>query len=68
MSFESPTIKFRGFVARAVAAAHARRDPGQDVSGTFDCPRCHSTVRFTTLMDGKSRGTCAQAGCVRWVQ
>lgn len=68
MSFNPPSIQFRGFVAKALEQAFLRRDPGKDVSGTFPCPRCHSPVNFTTLMNGLSRGTCLSSGCLRWTQ
>lgn len=68
MSHVSPSTQFRGFVAKAMAQAYDRRDPHRDVSGTFQCPRCHSTLNFTTLSNGLSRGQCLSSGCVRWVQ
>jgi hypothetical protein len=34
--------------------------------GTFACPKCGSTVRFTALIPHKSSGQCAAAGCIRW--
>jgi hypothetical protein len=66
--FEVPSLKFRGAIARAMGEVHEHHDRRRDISGTIACPWCKASLRFTVLMDGKSRGTCTGSCGVRWVQ
>ncbi|HSV45117.1 MAG TPA: hypothetical protein VLJ58_04920 [Ramlibacter sp.] len=68
MRFEPPTIKERGAVAKLMAHAYEQRQPGQDVKGQAQCPRCRSRVNFTVFPSGLSYGNCVSAGCIRWTQ
>lgn len=54
-----------GALAKAQARAYELATAGQ-TQGTFPCPRCGSTVRFTALIAHKSSGQCSAAGCLRW--
>lgn len=67
MRYESPSLKFRGAVARAMSEAYERRQPGKDVSETMKCPWCKSTVSFTVQPTGRSRGQCSSGCGVRWM-
>jgi hypothetical protein len=68
VSYVSTSLRWRGKVAEAVNQAHQRRHADQDVTGTFPCPHCGSPLRFTTMMNGLTRGQCVSTGCIRWVQ
>lgn len=68
MRTESPSIKFRGALARAIEQVYHRREPGKDVSGTIPCTWCSAKVSFTVMPSGMSRGHCAGACGVRWLQ
>jgi hypothetical protein len=54
-----------GALAQAQARAWELATAGQK-EGTFPCPRCGSTVKFTALIAHKSSGRCTAAGCIRW--
>lgn len=66
--FEPPTIKERGKMVRATAAAmnHAQQqlERGQ-TAGTCTCEACRGTIRWSGN-NGRSAGSCATARCVRW--
>ena len=66
MRTTSPTIAWRGKLAQAVHQAHQHRDPEREVSGRIRCPACGSPINFTVQRDGRSRGQCSAAGCMRW--
>jgi ribosomal protein S27AE len=66
--FEPPTIKQRGQVANAMAAVHAHKPEVGERTGRITCTRCGSSLRFTIMANGISRGQCAAAGCIRWSQ
>lgn len=66
MRFEPPSLKFRGAVARAMAAAYEHRKRDEDYSGRMQCPWCKATVSFTVTPSGISRGQCSAACGVRW--
>jgi hypothetical protein len=66
MRFEVPSIKFRGAIAQAMAKAYERRDRLKDVSSSFPCTWCPGTVKFTTLIGGKSYGRCSSNCGVKW--
>lgn len=68
MRFEPPSIKQRGQVAKVMAHAYDQRQPGQDVKGQTDCPRCRSRITFTVFPSGVSFGNCVSAGCIKWHQ
>jgi hypothetical protein len=51
--------------AQAMKKAFDLSTAGQK-QGTFPCPRCGSTVRFTALIPHQSSGQCSAAGCLRW--
>lgn len=66
--FDPPSIAFRGKLAQAMNQAYQQRQAGQDYSGRMRCPHCGSTLPFTVLSNGLSRGSCS-AGCgIRWSQ
>jgi hypothetical protein len=53
--------------ATAQAQAHAfELSTAGQTQGTFPCPRCGSTVRFTAPIPHKSSGQCSAGGCIRW--
>jgi hypothetical protein len=59
------------FASQASALAQAQNRAYQlatdgQTQGTFPCPKCGSTVRFTALIPHKSSGRCSAAGCIRW--
>jgi hypothetical protein len=57
-----------GPTARAMHLVQQQRDPQRDVSGRITCTKCGSSLRFTVMSNGLSRGQCTAAGCVRWCQ
>ena len=69
MRFEVPSIKKRGAIANAMAAAHKQRKTGGDVTGKIPCPWCRGgSVSFTVSPSGMSRGRC-NSGCgIEWAQ
>lgn len=68
MRFEPPTIKQRGQVANAMAAAHAHKPDAGEYAGKMVCPRCRSPLNFKIASNGISRGQCAAACGVKWCQ
>lgn len=68
MRFEPPTIKQRGQVAHAMAAAHRHKPEVGEYTGRIACTRCGSALRFTIYSNGVSRGQWATANCIRWCQ
>lgn len=68
MRYESPSLKFRGAVAKAMADVYERRQRDKDVTGTIPCPWCKARVSFTVFPSGKSHGQCSAACGVRWLQ
>lgn len=67
MRFEPPSIKQRGQMANAMAAAYSHKPAVGEFSGRMACTRCGSALRFTIMANGLSRGQCAAAGCIKWV-
>jgi hypothetical protein len=55
-------------IAQALAAVQAHKPQTGEYQGRMQCARCGSTLHFTILATGSSRGHCAAAGCVRWHQ
>lgn len=68
MRFEPPTIKQRGQVALAIAAVQQHRPEHGEATGRIRCTRCGGALKFTIMANGLSRGQCASASCIRWVQ
>lgn len=66
MAYTSTSIAWRGKVAAAVNEVHEQHDPARDVSGRITCPACRAPLQFTIQRDGRSRGQCLSAGCIRW--
>lgn len=65
MRHESPTIAWRGKVARLIAQVHDQKPAQGEHSSTIRCI-CGATVHFNIQSTGISRGHCS-AGCgVRW--
>ena len=54
-----------GATARAMTTAYEKASAGQK-AGTFACPKCGGTVRFTAAAPEKTDGRCNSANCVRW--
>lgn len=64
--FQVPTIKERGQLVRAIAAAQAFKPVTGEFKGRITCTRCGSGLNFSILSNGISRGQCSAAGCIRW--
>lgn len=54
-----------GPTAQAMNTAYKRSMAGEK-EGTFPCPKCGSTVRFTALIPHESSGQCNAACGVKW--
>jgi hypothetical protein len=59
--YEPPSIKFRGALARTMAAVQEQRKADEDVTGKVPCQWCTGKVSFTVFPSGASRGRCAGA-------
>lgn len=57
----------RLFSSDLVPLAVNKRNRRADVTGRIECPWCRSSVRFTVLMNGLSRGHCTSCQ-LRWCQ
>ncbi len=66
MTFQVPTIKERGQIARTIAAVHAQKPDQGEKTGLLRCV-CGSMLRFTVNANGASRATCVSACGVRWI-
>lgn len=53
-------------IAQAMAKVQEHKEPGADVTGRIQCPKCGSQLRFTVFSNGISRGQCAARGCLSW--
>jgi hypothetical protein len=56
-----------GAVAQAMNTAHKMTEGGTP-AGTFACPKCGSSVRYSGNLQAPHRtaGNCIRPGCVRW--
>lgn len=68
MRYEPITTRMRSAIAKAMAAAHEQRRPGQDVTGRIRCTSCSAQLQFTVFPSGMSRGACLGGCGVKWTQ
>lgn len=57
-----------GPIAQAMNKAYLLAKAGT-TEGSFACPKCGSTVKFTALVAGmphRSSGKCSARGCIKW--
>lgn len=67
MTYTSPTIAWRGKVARLLAQVQEHKPEQGERASTLRCI-CGATLHFNIQSSGISRGHCS-AGCgVRWCQ
>lgn len=66
MRFEPISVKERGQLVRARAAAQEFKPDVGEFKGRLTCPRCHSALPFTIFANGTSYGGCTAACGVKW--
>lgn len=67
MHYQSPTIAWRGKLARLMADVQREKPQDGQRSGRIRCI-CGSTLSFTIASTGKSSGQCSASCGARWDQ
>lgn len=63
--YRTPSISWRGKLAKLVAQVHTHKPEEGERAGTMKCI-CGATLHFTIASTGRSSGQCS-AGCpARW--